>query len=282
MVLKRYGPPRQPVTVTIRYQLPKSWAAMERRLAELAADGGLVQAILRQALAETILLLYRERFLAGLPGAVAMEREAAGAPSLRDSPTVRIRRAKLRARLQEAYASQDDDRVQQLIAAEQKFASELRLRRRRAPTLPSGRFRLLALQVLRVVADATQIQDAGSGGGMVRLGVGRLSFLERIETPSATPVLRGYPTSSKFSTLWRHLEFGTGIYSSISSVNAGSPYRLPGGGWWYGRSPQEALRLRGSRGVHALRQASGAPYAQDAVLFRERVQQLLARALFGR
>jgi hypothetical protein len=212
-----------------------------------------------------------------LPDAVATERSSGG-PTVRTSAQVRLKRARLRARLQAAYAMEGEARTDAVQNAQRAYARDLRLYRRADKSLPSGKFRSLSLRVMRLAADAGAVRTIQADRGNIRLGIGSRRALDALKTPSATPLLTGAPTTSPHNILWRHLEFGTGIYRSRRRGR--TRFQLPGGGWFFGESANTGLRLRGSKGVHALWDAEGRAYVGDQQALSGRFRQLFVQALF--
>lgn len=251
---------------------------VQQNLQALLEDPNLLAGLLRQAVIETVLVSYRERFLTRLPEAVATEREKGG-PVARRSNAVNQLRKRLRAKLQDAFAMERGPaRTKSLKEASQAYSEELRLYRRKPKSLPSGKFRTLAMKVLQLASDASVIKMIQANRDGVRLGIGSRAALERIQTPSATLKLTGHATTSKQKILWKHLEFGTGIYRS--TTEPASRFRLPGGGWFFGESATYGLRLRGSKGVHALWDKQGRIYSEDRDALNRRFREILSQALF--
>jgi hypothetical protein len=128
------------------------------------------------------------------------------------------------------------------------------------------------LQVLGYASEIASVPTSGGAG----VGIGFLPDLEAVPTPTAAKA----GTRSPYKVLWRHLEFGTGAYRTDPAVNAGSPHRLPSGGWWFGRSEGYALHLKGSKPVSALRDPkTKLAYSGDAMRFQGVFQHLMREAL---
>lgn len=193
-------------------------------------------------------------------------------------------RQRMHARQNVAHAR---ERYMDAVMAKRKHRGKSSIRRsfnwdrktKQYQSMHESGFRRLALEILAMVVPAVQptwgrmmpqatsggAKGAGAGGpAMIRLGVGSLAQIEGVKTPSFKST-----TPSRYNTLWRHLEFGTGIYRSDKSVNAASPYRTERGGWWYGHSEGYSLHLLGSRPMGALRNPrTQLPYTGDALRFR--------------
>jgi hypothetical protein len=307
------------VTMTLSERLLAQKAALDA----IAKTPALVEAVLRQAMAETLLANYRKRYLAKLPAAVAMRRDKRGKSVQPGGPVSeehfqtylkalkhyqraqdpddfstfrRAGRKRLSIANQTARARAVDAARVRLNAAHDAWLEALATKRKGASRVgdrtndlgdaesrgPVGKgyFRALAHRILRETSDAAAIQNRGAYGAAaantLNLGIGSIADLERIETPSAVY------SRSKFNILWRHLEFGTGAYRTDKSVNAASPYRLPSGGWWFGKSKGQALHLRGSKPVGALRDPkTKLPYQADALRFRSVFAALMRDALSG-
>jgi len=108
-------------------------------------------------------------------------------------------------------------------------------------------------------------------------GLGKKSELDSVITPSWNP-----STTSKHRLMWRHLEFGTGVFARARRVAGGFKEEGGNGSWWFGPRPGVGLHLRGSPQGALLREASGIPYRADALTFELRFARSLQRALLGR
>lgn len=244
-------------------------------LRAMGSNPAVLEALLRRAISETYLLAYRERFLRGMPGAVNLRSDRT---ATRPNPGVSDA---TRDAVHAAYdalnaAERPSDRLlERLRKAQARMRRDLKPRPRSHP-LSTGQFRTLALDVMELFASVHAVQSRTTAG-TIKLGVGHIATLDQIETPSATEG----GSASPFNILWRHLEFGTGVYAR-PQPNGGSPFRLASGGWWYGARKGDALNLRGSQGVHALyRRGSQLPYTQDGMRFRSVFAGLMRQALGG-
>jgi hypothetical protein len=144
-------------------------------------------------------------------------------------------------------------------------------------TLSSNRrlFTLRTLHIYDLLAGDAALQ-AFDDNGDLGIGLGNLPELETPpdgRTPSYTEVVKGRRTRSKFTVMWRHLEFGTGVYGTFPGVG-------PRGGWFYGELGR-GLHIKGAEGIHAFRQATGRPYQSDALMFEYQLTIRLTRALQG-
>jgi hypothetical protein len=131
--------------------------------------------------------------------------------------------------------------------------------------------------------------------------IGAAPELASIDTPSATPGRAGHPTTSQFHNMWRQLEFGTGVYSSLKSkmlskfnyLNEHQMHQLGQKAkkkkgfsvstgtrqWWYGQFAERAIILRGSRGMHVLRDRMGNVYPEDMMRVTAELGKWLSQAL---
>lgn len=273
------------VTALISFRPPQSMERVREGAVALSDDAVMGQ-LLRAAMSETLLVAYRQRFLAAMPRMVNMRREsrrAVGDPVLSGA---------LRRSTMAAYETLNKARVSgdpAVIAAAQTHLDGLKLQVRSAlelkrrygrHRLPHGMFRALALQVLDLMSNENEIQLL-HGDGSITAGIGLRTALDAIHTPSATPELTGHPTSSTRNILWRQLEFGSGMFSTRKQDQRGR-FRSASGGWWYGRSPDAALHLLGSRPGGMLRDPERQlPYDKDSVRFRTVFARLLGAALLG-
>lgn len=304
----RLGPPQawahlKPVTRTLDWEISVSENLKERLVAiEALASPGMLEALLREAIAQTFLVDIRARWLKGLPGAVNMQR---GDETTRHNPraTPKIPKslrdefgtvnqelgatalAEHRAR-NELHGRALELRLDAINRARYQHTARLKalrtqikraaLPKNRKPEerrLPKrGNFRTLALEILQKIADTNAVTIT-SEGGTIRAGIGSRAALDEILTPSSTPLLADHPTGSDRQIMWRQLEFGTGIYADPKE----------GGVWWYGKERGKGLMLRGTRGIHALFDPSRRlPYTANALRFQSIFFGMLAEALNGR
>lgn len=275
------------VPVRIKYRPPARFDQLLVNALQLLSEPLVLEQLMRQAIAETLLLAYRRRFAKGLPGAVTMQLDRR---RLRDraTPTVKaqIRTAyitALTAVQQLSPTARPDVRAkaeERLRVARRAFEGSL-ARRARLPKerrlAHTGRFRSLALDLVGMITDESAVTFLPSNGSL-RAGIGPTSALDQYKTPSATP---GGAGPGARDILWKQLEFGTGVYSRLKSAQRDT-YRLPSGGWWYGRSPNDALHLKGTRGVHALYDPDTLMrYDEDYVRFTRVFHTYFVRALFS-
>lgn len=283
MARKRWK--RIELTLGLQITYPKDLQALEDRLTAFIESPELLLGILKQAVAETLLTAYRERFLQNFTLMLHTER-AHGSASPRSSAEITQARDALSTAAQALADAQAHDRgfagaEKKVRKAEEKLTRALDRKVSESP-LSTGMFRPLALQVLRLVSEVATL-GSGVDQNAVHLGIGNLDLLNAIHTPSATPMLTGHDTASAMDTLWKHLEFGTGVYSTLKNANPGSKHRAKDGGWWYGPHPGFGLHLLGSQGGHFLFDAAtGVPYHADALRFEEEFGQHFLRALAGR
>lgn len=277
----------KPFTVTWKTKMrPPLELTLLKEGALLLANSDVASRILRAAAAETLMEAYRKRFLAALPGMVNTRREHRRRRDARLTGAVRQQFLKAARRVDMAELGGDAAAISSARANLQRIREDVR-RSVKPPNpsrrpLPHGMFRGLAMRVLELVSDVYKQRTFMSGNDVV-LGIGSLSALDRIRTPSATQKLTGSPTTSPRSILWRHLEFGTGAFSTRPQDQS-QEHRLPSGGWWYGKSPDESLELRGSRPGKfmfdpARKAAHALPYEADSVRFQSVLYQMITRVL---
>lgn len=251
------------------------------RLDAVANNPQFLGHLLRQVVAETILKAWQERMLAKFGEIINTERETGAKRPVSGPALDQAKDAFAAAADALTQAQRDGKGTKRLEKALEKAADKLQQAsgRARPSELSTGEFRKRALQIVRLLGEVSTPMPTKNG---LAVGLGHLPTLNAINTPSATMKLTGHETESDFNTLWRHLEFGTGMYASNKTWNAGSPHRASNGGWWYGPRPGFGMWLKGSKGAHAIFDpASGVPYAQDALRFEQQLLAALAAALRG-
>jgi hypothetical protein len=269
------------VTIKVQGRLGGNMNALEANLDRLLRDRSVLGRLVRRAMAETLLKAYRDRFLKALPQVIDMERSTTDAPGRKIPPELEER---LREAAERLTSAQIDGSAKEIASAREALnqashavAQSLK-RRTGGSKLATGQFRRTALQVMNLVADAGLIHDV-SRRGKTSFAAGSFKRLNEIKTPSASAMLRGRPTKSRFNIMWKHIEFGTGVYADDVSWNATSRSKLQGGSgeWWYGKGHGLALLLRGSRPAHAMfKNAEGLAYEGDAPKFAKLFGTLLA------
>lgn len=273
--------PLSSVQVTMRIQPDILGLDAALTTLDQLASPQLIGQLLRQAVAETLLTAFRMRFLDNFEKVLDPHVAGGTTATAASEGTIAAKQELTKAYAAATAAEISGDRAAQVLAQTRVRRAQRRLiqhtERVSGPSsLSTGQFRVRALEVLRALTDASLLEVHTTDDGVL-LGIGKLAELENIQTPSATPQLTGHPTASSMTTLWRQLEFGTGVYART----AGGP-RSPKG-WWYSPHPGTGLRLMGAQGVHAVFDAAtGLPYHRDAVEFEEVFAGLLGRALAGR
>lgn len=96
------------------------------------------------------------------------------------------------------------------------------------------------LRVLEYLTASTYVSTPQVSAQKTEIFSGAHRYLNMIETPSATVTLTGMRSKSKFKTLWRHLEFGSGT----AAKPAPDGYKPPKQSWLYGRPGESGGGLR--------------------------------------
>ena len=137
-------------------------------------------------------------------------------------------------------------------------------------TAVEGGFKVLMEKVQGLMFDTELIKSEMVGPDLV-FAFGNIPEISDVKTPSYAD-----STDSAANVLWRHLEFGTGVYAKPGSRRHGGKrgrgLTKDGKTWWLGSGPDGpgvgvGLHLKGSKAGNFLRQASGAPYDADALSF---------------
>lgn len=159
-----------------------------------------------------------------------------------------------------------------------KAAAKLRDTRdalRQAAALRAGTFQ----EVMQLITDQRLIQISREPNSMTA-SIGNIGTLDKIESPSATPILTGKSSTSPYGILWRQMEWGTGALRKPAPF-AVFPTRFTSSeGWWYGKKlPYRGIHFRGTQPGNFLRDATGLPYSQDAQQFRDLFSSTLRQSL---
>lgn len=287
------------VLFRLTFDANKEFATLVARIEALISDPAIIGRILRAAVAETILRNIRNRFIRDLPNALEMEKESGGGGirkrQRKTEEMAHVKRAY--EALQEAQQTGDTAGIAaahtRLMEVRDSFVKSLnRSAYGHHPeltpsTLSTGKFRPYALRVLNLMTAANLIQVTADGNG-IHVGAGNEPLLRQIQTPSATPKLTKHETFSRYATMWRHLEFGTGMYAKGDPAGGDNKpatrynENLHGGRWYYDRKLRpSSLILRGSKGIHALKEASGQLYTEDVLSFPNRFAAEFAKVLTG-
>ncbi len=156
------------------------------------------------------------------------------------------------ARIASARMSLDSAREEWMVQTRRRAGSKTI---KSGGSLTSGLFRQRAAQILDAITDGSRTKVTRSPDS-ASFGAGALSEISKIETPSNTPLLFGTDTSSRFTMLWRQLEFGTGSYAKDGPFYQKPRWqyptviRKPGGGsddffviptWYRGTKPMHVL-----------------------------------------
>lgn len=140
--------------------------------------------------------------------------------------------------------------------------------------------RLVAMRRVRDLITAKDQMEVeyGRRNGVINsitVKAGRLDQLDRIRTPSATPLITGHQSSSRFNILWRQMEFGTGVFAFPSGRFSGR-YKTSAGTWWFGPRVGQGVHFAGNRPGQFLRQKTGQLYTADAMLFEQRLRKVFS------
>jgi hypothetical protein len=124
-------------------------------------------------------------------------------------------------------------------------------------------FRRRMMAVLTTITSAGFTKVETDDSGRITVGVGPTAELDRYETPSATMSLIGSPTKSRYRSLWRQLEFGTGARRSTPKERLNLPSQPPKP-WWYGpEGGPRSLFLEGTLPMNFLTTQDGGFHGED-------------------
>jgi hypothetical protein len=278
--------PRATFTARVRVTPTEGTTGLYDRLTALFSDETIITRVLRQAVIETLLTAYGKRFADAMPDVVNTERDNSTADNA--PPTVPTRTAAhyraAAAELNQAYISGDRARIRTARDAMGTARDSMRDALQRDRGAEWGRlgegskFRPLLMRLAKLLTDPGMMK-VESGGGRTMLGIGARSKISRMRTPSATPFLTGAATTSPYTSFFRQVEFGTGVYGQDPEGNRGTAFTLDDGNWFYGRNPKDGLHFKGAKPAHVLWQDTGLPYAKDQTDLRDTFTRLLFQYL---
>lgn len=251
-----------------------------RRLRRLLRSEEMVLKLFQAAVVRSVVVNIRRRFLNNMEKALEMKVLNQNGQDVVFSPRERMRDLQLKRSLQrtleqlnEAQLDGDYDRSDRLqeraLRAQARLQERLQqdksgraLKSHGLSVMAGNQFRRRMMAVLGLITDSSFVVSYKEG---VRptVGIGPTQWLDQIETPSATFALTGTPTKSKYRTLWRHLEFGTGARRSGAKDKLNSATK-PRGTWWYGRSKKASLLLEGTAPMNFLTTSAGQLFPNDA------------------
>lgn len=273
-------------------------------LEQLLADDALgFQLLVRQVIADSLLLAYRTRFDAKASLLTQTEREdqqgqepttgsaeeIAEVEASINTLAQRIARlGQLGGRRAASDVAEEEEKLSRAYDRLRKLRGEEHIGQgseaKGVHSLSTGLYKVnLNLLVDRLLDQSGIVVEAK--GGQVVFGIGEptdplLSF-----TPSFTELVKGRPSSArKHNTInfLRQLEWGTGVFAAPERRTGGSVYKLKGGTWRFGDPvTKSGIVLRGTRGAHFLKQASGVPYEADAIRFDFVLHKALTTRLLG-
>jgi len=265
--------------------------AMRKLEAVSSAQAVLVKAVER-AVVRSIVVNIQRRFVANMSKALEMKVLVENGNEVNPQIKERYRDVKLRNRLAKSMRLLNEaqldgryeaaERIRKSVVGigeqlRQSLGKDKKGKRtyksHKFSQMAGNRFRRQLIALLGLLTDASLVQ-ARAVEGMITVGVGPLQLLERLETPSATMALTGFPTQSRFRTFWRHVEFGTGARRSTAKDRVNRPVNPPDN-WWYGTRPGRNMLLAGTAPMNFLTNARGELYASDTMLLaRELTKEL--------
>lgn len=303
------------IPINIRMKESPKTARFHAAIEDLAKNREILVAILRQAMAETLLKEYRSRFDAKYKAMHTMDtygkERGVGTPDNNNAERDTIQQRMLAleksmTRLRHTKGEPNVDALADLQVEMDQLTDKLYevdhptdhggVAIGHGPLNKQGLavvggslaatnvYRPLMNKVRDMLTLGTNI-ESDITDGRITLKIGKVEDLEKIKTPSATEG----GTSSPYNVMWRQLEFGTGIYAK-----KGPDFRSSGtykdssgaGGWFYGGfsagKSRRRLHLKGTRGGHFLfREGTSLPYVGDGAKFETYFFLLLSRELYG-
>lgn len=110
----------------------------------------------------------------------------------------------------------------------------------------------------------------------ITVSLGPIAALDKIQVPSATPLITGHPTESKMTSMWRQMEFGTGVFAFPTGRFEGQ-YKTSAGSWWFGPRKGFGIHFAGTQPGNILRDQTGVLYSSDAMRFKQELERLFNR-----
>ncbi len=272
------APKRLQATLRLTLTGDDAYNAWSKKMLALA-DDEVFGRLLQRAAVEILLAAYQERFANALPGVIQTEKV--------DDPdgTRRIPRQKERvkellgASRRLANAQVDGNRREidaarlQLRDARKAMSGALEKKDRKGERLgPGNVFRPAVFKLMHVLTGVGYMR-INKGG----VGIGPRKKIMEMETPSATRHLTQKDTLSEFTSLFRQIEFGTGTHGMDPVGNPGGGLSaLSGGAWYYGKSENQGVNIRGAKPAHVLWSEAGAPYSEDYDRLKKYIYATLA------
>lgn len=258
--------------IKIHIEADAKFRRVEAAVGALVKDPAIIIKMLRAAIQETLLVAYARRFAARTPQMRDMQRfpnaSALGATApdgVVDNPTRQA--AKFARDLEAAVLAGDQQEIARVTALQSEVSTVADPTSSDAAAGPVDRsgpsFTTLMAQVIDLITDEQRIGIV-KGSGSILFGIGEIPALNDLDP---TPSWAAGGSKSAFNVMWRHLEFGTGVYSKLPSANSDSKYSETDGSWWFGKKRGQGLHLRGSLPGNFLRTTSGLPYEADAIRF---------------
>lgn len=268
------------VSLKLRFDFFDVIGGLMRGIQELHQRPEKISKLLKRVMAEVWLARVREDFLQRLPFALDMQ-------MMSKTRRPRALNTEEMARMQDLYEGlrsaqiegdlgQARDARRRIVEYRSKVISAYNREKYSGKQItPSGLstgslMRRRSLQIMQLMTDAGQIRMEQTANGLM-VGIGSQRKVLNVRTPSATEfALKKGRSNSRYQHLWRHLEYGTGVYSK--DPEGGDNKRatrynhmsLPPWHWAYSKNPPKGLVLRGSRGMHVLRDEKGAERQDEA------------------
>jgi hypothetical protein len=277
----RVASPPGSFTIKVRFSFSSSgFDGAAAGLQHLLKGDEVVRRILKVAVLRSVAKNVRARYLANMTKALEMQVLKEQGVERPASQQIKKRMedvglqgtiARTMDRLNDAQVSGDLDRAAELRDRLTKLNERMIKQLKKSPegktyrshtfSLKTGNvFRRQMIALLSIITDANFVQD-WRVGNLAGVGLGPMNVVDDLTTPSATYMLTGMPTSSRYKSFWRHLEFGTGARRKT----AGNPGANKEPTWHYGPRNNEnvGLLLRGTQPMNFLFNNNGQFHAED-------------------
>lgn len=281
------------IEIRLKFTADKTLKRSATRIGRLSQDS--IAEALKTAMQRTLIEGIRQRMLARGEQMVLVDRAAPHSRVKFNGIHARQQLLRIQRNIAKAQANGDRREVNRQINKQRevlrKFTAGAKPKLGKAHTESAKQlFRALnttkvekrqAVQQVRKLLTGKDAFVTEVNGDSITVGVGVISVLDQIYTPSATRELTGRFSDSPFKKLWLQMEFGAGLYRKPNPLLHNSIYKTGVGSWWYGSKAGRGIHFIGQKPGNFLRDRTGLRYTKDGLLFERVFKQQMLRMLFG-